>query len=171
MIKTSMLSATISAVLFLSSTASAQAPQMPKQDYYSAPSMGGPMKHHGMKPPRFTPPPPPPKMKMPNFPSAAELARMAPPEPMTEEKIKARFAKRKAALNEVMDRDRKAAEKYAQDFARLQKYQADRLAEIMSKAEKQREARLKRLDEQEQKMLERFRQSQSAKAAKTPAVQ
>jgi len=106
----------------------------------------------------------------PGFPSPEELARMAPPEPMTEDKIKQRFAKRLADLNESLDRDRKQAEKYAKDFARLQKFQADRLAEIMAQAEKRREAMVERLKQREQQVLEQFRQQQQPAAEKAPAA-
>jgi uncharacterized membrane-anchored protein YhcB (DUF1043 family) len=81
---------------------------------------------------------------------------------MTEAKIKERFAKRKAAMTEMMERDRKAAEKYAQDYARLQKHQADTLAEIMANAEKRREDMLKRIDDMEKKVLQRFQESKAA---------
>ena len=124
----------------------------------------------------MTPPPmmmqkPMQRPPMPEFPSPQALARMAPPEPMTEEKIKQRFAKQLADLEERLERDRKAAEKYAKDFARLQKFRADRLAEIMADAEERRQGMVKRLKEQEQNILQRFREHQNgAKAADKPAA-
>lgn len=96
------------------------------------------------------------------FPTADELARMTPPEPMTEEKIKQRFAKRKARVEEAVARDRKQAEKYAKDFARFQKHQADQLAKIMAQAEKQREAMINRITKREQQVLENFRKRNAA---------
>ncbi len=119
-----------------------------------------------MRPPEFMPPNRPPRM-MPDFPSPQELARMAPPEPMTEEKIKQRFAKQKEELQASLDRDRKAAEKYASDFARLQKYQADRLAEMMARAEDRRAQMLQRLEEQEKRVLEQFREQQAPEKVDT----
>lgn len=117
-------------------------------------NMPHPMPHPDLAPPRMPP------MIAPGFPSPEELARMAPPEPMTEEKIKDRFAKQKVELQASLERDRKAAAKYASDFARLQKFQADRLAEIMAKAEERRESMLQRLEEQEKRALEQFREQQ-----------
>ena len=110
-----------------------------------------------IKQPHMTPPPVEAPMKFADFPSAEELARMTPPKPMTEEKIKQRFAQRKTMLNKVLEKDRKAAEKYAQEFSRYQKHQSDSLAQLMARAEKRREQMLQRLDEQEQRVLENFR--------------
>lgn len=115
----------------------------------------------------------PRKPSMYQFPSPQELARMAPPEPMTEKRIQERFAKQRAQMTEALDRDREAATRYAQDFSRYQKQQSDALAELMARAETRREAMLKRLDEREQQVLERFRQHQQAQddAAKPAAPQ
>ncbi len=157
MIKTSMLSAAITAAMLVSSAGQAQAPQQTQPGANDAP-----MTYPGMNRPRFTPPAPPARMSMPEFPTPEELAEMAPPEPLTEEKIKEQFAKRKAKMTEILERDRKAAEKYAQDYARLQKHQADSLAEIMAKAEQRRQDILQRIDQMEQKVLERFKQNQAA---------
>lgn len=110
-----------------------------------------------IKQPHMMPPPAEAPMKFADFPSAEELARMTPPKPMTEEKIKQRFAQRKTMLNKVLEKDRKAAEKYAQEFSRYQKHQSDSLAQLMARAEKRREQMLQRLDEQEQRVLENFR--------------
>ena len=161
MIKSSLLTAAVTAALFTTGSALAQAPQGQQM---APPPMGGPMERE-MQRPRFTPPPPPQKLPMPEFPTPDELAEMAPPEPMTEEKIKERFTKRKAKIEEAMDRDRKAAEKYAKDYARLQQHQADSLADIMARAEKRRQAILKRIDDMEQMVLERFHKKKAAAAA------
>lgn len=91
------------------------------------------------------------------FPTPEELARMTPPEPITEEMIKKRFSKIRKHVEETTSRDRKQAEKYARDFARFQQYQADQLAKIMARAEKQREKLLNRVNEREQQALENFR--------------
>ena len=125
--------------------------------------------HHNMamQAPAFKPPKAPQRPMFTEFPTPDELSRMTPPEPMTEEKIKARFAKRKAHVEEIVAQDRKHAEKYAKDFARFQKHQADQLAKIMSRAEKQRAAMLGRIDKREQRVLENFRQRN---ADKNPAV-
>ncbi len=168
MIKTSMLSAAITAAMLTSSAGLAQAPQQPQPGAANAP-MGNPMMQPGMNRQRFTPPTPPARLPMPEFPTPEELSEMAPPEPLTEEKIKERFAKRKAKMTEILNRDRKAAEKYAQDYARLQKHQADSLADIMAKAEKRREAILQRIDQMEQKVLERFKQNQAAEKQEAAA--
>jgi hypothetical protein len=106
--------------------------------------------------------PMPPRPTLPPLPTAQELQRMLPPEPPTEEAIKQRFAQQRARLGETLERDRKAAEQYAKDFDRMQKYQAGRLADLMARAEKRREAVMQRLDEHEQSMLERFRKMRSA---------
>jgi len=149
MIKHSMKTTFISAVLVLFNPAQAQmAPH--SQDYES------------MKPPHFMPPQSPAPKPFTEFPTADELARMAPPEPMTEEKIKQRFAKEKAFLTKALDKDRQAAVKYAQDFSRYQKHQSDSLVKLMSRAEKRREQMLKRLEDREQQVLEHFRKRNSA---------
>ena len=98
-----------------------------------------------------------PRPSFSDFPTPEELARMTPPEPITEEKIKKRFAKHRARVEETIAFDRKQAEKYAKDFARYQKHQADQLAKIMARAEKQREQLLNRVNQYEQRALENFR--------------
>ncbi len=100
----------------------------------------------------------PPTMS--RFPTPEELQRMMPPEPLTEEQIRQRFEERKKFITEMMERDRKAAEKYAQDFARYQKYQSEQLAEIMKRAEAHRKAVLERLDRELEQALQRFRERQ-----------
>lgn len=154
------------ALISFNQYASAQQPS-PPTDAYQHPMM--PMDHpmmrdsgmpHPMRQPGLQHPEMPPRF-MPEFPSAQELARMAPPEPMTEEKIKQRFARQKADLQASIERDRKAAEKYASDFARLQKYQADRLAEMMARAEERREQMMQRLQQREDQVLQQFREQQA----------
>lgn len=93
---------------------------------------------------------------------------MTPPEAMTEEKIKQRFAQRRGRMEQTIAHDRKEAEKYARDFARYQKFQADKLAEIMARAEKQRETMLNRIDIQETQALEKFNQQKNAKTSTEP---
>jgi predicted acylesterase/phospholipase RssA len=113
---------------------------------------------------QFTPPamPEPPVAisdappMMPRFPTPEELQQMMPPEPLTEEQIRQRFEERKQFITEMMERDRKAAERYAQDFARYQKYQSEQLAEIMKRAEAHRKAVLERLDRELEQALKRF---------------
>jgi hypothetical protein len=165
--KMTLISASALAVLTVSGVLHAQQPSPAFEPHPMMPMMHGENMPHPMYHPEFDRPDMSPRM-MPGFPSPEELARMAPPEPMTEEKIKQRFEKHKAALQESLDRDRKAAEKYAQDFARFQKYQADRLAEIMADAEKRREAMMQRLEQQEQRVLEDFRSQQQAEPAPAP---
>lgn len=169
--KSSLFTTSITAMLFACGSALAQAPHASKNQQ-AMPYPPGPMSQRDMqRPPRFTPPPRPKRESMPAFPSAEQLARMAPPEPMTEEKIKERFAQRRAAVSEAMDEDRKAAEQYAEDFERLQKYRADQLTRMMDKAEERRQAMLKRIDDMEQKALERFREANAPenKASDTTA--
>lgn len=113
-----------------------------------------------MPKPLFTPPPAFERPAFPDFPTPQELARMAPPEPMSEAKIKQRFAEQRELLQKAIEQDRKRAEKYARDFDRYQKYQAKQLARIMADAERQRELMLKHLDQREQRVLENFRQQQ-----------
>ena len=131
--------------------------------------MNGDMPHHGMMiqdemmqqataQPFFTPPPTPERPSFAEFPTPDELSRLVPPEPLTEVKIKQRFANQRETLQKAIAQDRKRAEQYARDFARYQKYQAEQLANIMAAAEKQRELMLKRLDQREQRVLENFRQ-------------
>jgi len=95
-----------------------------------------------------------------NFPTPEEMARMTPPEPMTEERIRQRYAKIKENIQKSNEQDRKEAEKYAQDFSKYQKYQAEQLRKIMAQAEQQRSNMLTKIAQQEQRALERFRQQQ-----------
>lgn len=125
--------------------------------------MNMPMHQQNMKPPAFKNPGMPQRPTFSEFPTPDELARMTPPEPMTEEKIKQRFEKRKARIAEHIQMDRKQAEKYAKDFARFQKHQADQLAKIMARAEKSREDLLARINKREQQALENFRKRQAAR--------
>ena len=173
-IRTLLSSSILALITYNQSTLAQESapPPYPKHPQMYEQMMGGrgmppadmpyPMHHQD-----FRRPPMPPQF-MPEFPSPEELSRMTPPEPLTEEKIRQRFARQKANLQESLERDRKAAEKYASDFARMQKYQADRLAEIMADAEKRREMMLQRLEQREQELLEQFRQQQ---APETPAAE
>ncbi len=123
------------------------------------------MMHQSM--PIFTPPPTPERPSFAEFPTPDELARLVPPEKLTDQKIKQRFANQRDLLQKAIEQDRKRAEQYARDFARYQKYQAEQLASMMSAAEKQRELMLKRLDQREQRVLENFRQrNQPVEASK-----
>ena len=159
--KTTLYSVAFLAAYSFTSTSFAQSQQaMPKQMQQH---MNMPMHQQNMNRPAFNPPEMPQRPSFNEFPTPNELARMTPPEPMTEEKIKQRFAKRKAHIEETIASDHKRAEKYAQDFARFQKHQADQLAKIMARAEKQREAMLSRVNEREQQVLENFRKRKAAR--------
>lgn len=161
MTKTVLFSVAIFAASSLSSSAFAQSSQ-------NLPMHGGMPDHHNTpmhstmqqstNEPSFTSPAMPPRPAFADFPTPDELARMVPPEPLTEELIKQRFAKQKETLQKAIDRDRKQAEQYARDFARYQKFQAEQLAKMMEQAEKHREQLIKRLEQREQHMLETFRQ-------------
>jgi hypothetical protein len=147
--------------LFAGQVALAQ--PIPAENPHAAPAAKPPLGMH--QPMQRLPMPKRPPVKrpaLPPLPSAAQLQRMLPPEPPTEEAIKQRFSQQRAHLEETLERDRKAAEQYAKDFDRMQKFQAEQLAKIMASAEQRREAMLQRLNEHEQSMLERFRQMRSA---------
>ena len=157
MMKTNLVLASMLSGLLLSTAVQAGEPPYPMANSRMADRMA--------YPDRSPPPLKPRKRRLSNdFPTQQELARLVPPEPVTEASIKERFAKRKAKMTEMLDRDRQAAEKYAQDFARYQKEQANRLVELMSRAEKRREGILKRLDQQEQRALQYFRERTGAQA-------
>ena len=149
-------------IMLMSHAGSVQA--MPPQSGYDMPEHKS--MHAAKKPHRNMPRPKYKRPTKPAFPSAEQLSRMLPPEPVTEEAIKKRFAEQRAHLTEELERDRKAAEEYAKDFARMQKYRAEQLAEMMARAEKRREAVVQRLNEREQAILERFRQRQQPEAEK-----
>lgn len=166
MIKSTLIATATSAVFIITSPAFAQAPQNPgpmhkqqmHQQMHQQGNMPRPMMQGWVRPNMTAPG----GQHYPGYPTPEQLARMAPPEStMTQESIKKHFAKRKAMMTESVERDRKDAEKYAQDFARMQKFQADRLAKMMANAEKQREAMLKRIDAQEKHMLEKFNKQQN----------
>lgn len=163
MIKLTLIPIAMSAVFTLTIPVYAQAPQNPggmhQQQMPYQGNMPRPMMQ-GWKRPNMANSG---GQNYPGFPSPEQLARMTPPDSkMTEEKIRQHFAKRKEQMTESMERDRKDAENYARDFARMQKFQSDRLAKIMANAEKQREEMLKRLDAQEKHMLENFNKQQEA---------
>ena len=161
--KTTLYSAAFLVAYSFSSTSFAQSPQaMPMQG--SMPQhMNMPMHQQNMKPPAFNSQKAAQRLSFSEFPTPDELSRMTPPEPMTEEKIKQRFEKRKARIAETIAHDRKQAEKYAKDFARFQKHQSDQLAKIMARAEKNREALLTRINKREQQVLENFRKREAAR--------
>lgn len=163
--KTTLISAALLATFSFTGTSFAQNPQSMPDHGNMQHHMSSPMQHQNMPPAAFKPAGAPPRPAFTEFPTPEELARMTPPEPMTEEKIKQHFAKRIARINETIALDRKRAEKYAKDFARYQKHQADQLAKIMAKAENQRERLLNRIKKHEQKALENFRKRNAAKNA------
>ena len=167
------LSATVIALFTAPSSVLAQSPyQVPAQapmynPMMASPSMQhNPMHHQGGMMPAMPQDHPMDFQGMsgnqsfPEFPTPEQLANMVPPEPMTEEKIKDRFSKRKAMLSASLERDRKSAEKYAQDFARYQKHQAETLASIMKKAEERRQQMLKNLEQQEKHALAKYAEFQ-----------
>ncbi|MBT3203608.1 MAG: hypothetical protein HOM14_01730 [Gammaproteobacteria bacterium] len=164
MIKTTLYTTALLAAYSLTITAFAQNNQNMHEQMQQHHNMS--MQHQGIQAPAFKPAPMPKRPPFTEFPTPDELARMTPPEPMTEDKIKARFAKRKAQVEKTVAHDRKHAEKYAKDFARFQKHQADQLAKIMARAEKQREAMLNRIDKREQRVLENFRKRNAANNTK-----
>ena len=171
-VKSFTFSATIIAIFSLPHSAFAQSPgQMPGHPMpYSSMHQQGGMMPSMPKGQEMSLPVMPGSQSFPDFPTPDQLANMIPPEPMTVEKIKSRFAKRKSLLSESMDRDRKSAEKYARDFAKYQKHQAETLAEIMSQAEKRRQQMLQQLELDEQHALSQFEQFQQH-AENTPPVE
>lgn len=156
-----LISATLLSGLFISLSAVATDPDYPRIPRGAMPDRMPmyDMPPRGMSMPRFNQPPP---ASFSDFPTAAELDRMMPAEPVTEEQIKKRFSARKENLKKMLDQDRKAAVKYAQDFSRYQKQQSDNLVKLMARAEKRRTAIFKRLEEQEKRVLEQFRQQNQA---------
>jgi len=92
-----------------------------------------------------------------NFPSATEMRMMS---PMTEKKINERFAIQKANLQKIIDNDKKAAAKYAEDFAKYQKSQADQLKKMMTDADKQRAKTMENLELQHQMALQHLKKMQ-----------
>ena len=161
--KSTLYSAAFWAAYSFTSTSFAQNSQaMPVQNQMQQ-HMNMPMHQQNMQRPAFKAPTAPQRPSFSEFPTPEELSRMTPPEPMTAEKIKQRFAKRKARIAETIAHDRKQAERYAKDFARFQKHQADQLAKIMARAEKNREALLTRINKREQQVLENFRKREATR--------
>ena len=161
----------VAALVGLSLPAQAQQPQAPYGPGGQPPMPR--MMDNGMPFPapakrRFAPPAmPEPPVAIDNappmtlrFPTPEELQQLVPPEPLTEEQIRKRFEERKKFIQNMMERDRKAAEQYARDFARYQKYQSEQLAEIMKRAEQHRKAVLERIDREMEQALKRFQQRQ-----------
>ncbi len=163
MIKTTLSSVALLAALSLANTTMAQNSHNMSMHEQMQQHKAMQEQHQFMRHPGFNPPAVPNRPAFSEFPTPDELARMTPPEPMTAEKIKKHFAKHKARIEETIARDRKQAEKYAKDFSRYQKHQADQLAKIMAKAEKQREAMLNRLGKREQRALENFQKRNTAR--------
>ncbi len=91
---------------------------------------------------------------------------MKPAEPMNEATIKQYYAERRARMEDRLKRDREAASSYSTDFEKLQQHENETLKKMMDRAEKRREAMLKRLAEQEKRSLDRFKKYQES-AAKT----
>jgi len=149
----------ILATFSLTGSAFAQSQQqMPVGAQHNKMPMNSMMQNKMMNRPAFVYTPPTSEQPLFNqFPTPEELARITPPAPMTEEKISKHFSRLKSRMEKTVAQDRKAAEKYAKDFARFQKHQADQLAKIMANAEKQREAMIKRVAEREKLVLEKFR--------------
>ncbi|MBL7003467.1 MAG: hypothetical protein ISR69_05525 [Gammaproteobacteria bacterium] len=100
----------------------------------------------------------------PTFPSPEELKRMAPPKPMTEEALKQRLTLQIQRTKKVMAADKKRSAKYAEDFARYQKHQADTLAKMMAKADAQRMKVLNRMEEQQKQIIASFLKSKRISA-------
>jgi hypothetical protein len=156
--KTSFIATALVAGLMSSTTLQAQPPYAGAADMAANNPTRGAMQAPRL--PRMSPSRTP---AVHQFPSPGELARLVPPEPMTEARIQQQFAAQREQLLDMIERDRDAATRYAQDFAKYQKQQADALKDLMSRAEKRREAMLQHLDKREQQVLERFRQYQQAK--------
>ncbi len=92
----------------------------------------------------------------PNFPTPQELEQMTPPEPMTIEKIKQQFSLHRKNLLKAIEEDKKAADKYARDFARYQEHQAKLLKTILDNASKQRLLAIQRLNQREEQAMAHF---------------
>ncbi|MDJ0833514.1 MAG: hypothetical protein QNJ69_08325 [Gammaproteobacteria bacterium] len=107
-----------------------------------------------------------PRQPRPAFPTPQQLERMKPAEPMNEATIKQYYAERRARMEDRLKRDREAASSYSTDFEKLQQHENETLKKMMDRAEKRREAMLKRLAEQEKRSLDRFKKYQES-AAKT----
>lgn len=86
--------------------------------------------------------------------------------PLTEEIIKKRFGHQLAITKRQMAVDKKQAEVYAANFARYQKAQAEALKQMMAQSEKQRQMIIKRLEIQQQILLEQFSKVQISKDTK-----
>ncbi len=84
------------------------------------------------------------------------------PQPMTEEILKQRLDMQLSMTKRQMAIDKKLANAYAANFARFQKQQAAALQQMMKQAEKQREYTLKRLEMQQQLILDSFSKFQIA---------
>jgi len=96
----------------------------------------------------------------PNFPTPQELEQMTPPEPMTAEKITQQFSLHRKNLHKAIEEDKKAADKYARDFARYQQHQAKLLKTILDNASKQRLLAIQRLNQREEQAMAHFIKNQ-----------
>ena len=163
---TILYTSTLVATIGLSGTALAQAPTMQGEvkSYQGMPRQTSAPRQI-MKHPQYTPPPVAQRPAFVDFPTPQELARMTPPDPLTEQTIKQHFTKMKERAEKINAQDRKQAEKYAHDFARYQKFQAEQLKKMMDRAEQQRARILARIEEREQRMLEHFRELQNPQPA------
>ncbi len=167
MIKTTMLSVAITAIL--SMPAMAQAPSAADR---SAGAYYGYQPQKPMPPryrqrdyqPRAYPERRYPRQPRPAFPSPQQLDRMTPAEPLSEETIKQYYAERRARMEERLKRDREAASSYSTDFEKLQQHENETLKKMMDRAEQRGAAMLKRLQEQEQRSLERYKKYQETAA-------
>ena len=79
---------------------------------------------------------------------------------MSEQTIQEFYAQRRADMKERIEEDRQAANKYAEEFEKLQQYESESLKRMMERAEKRYQAMLTRIDEQEKRALDRFKQLQ-----------
>ena len=170
MIKTTILSVAITSIISMSAMAQQSAPAERSAGAYYGHMPQKPMppryRQRDYRSPTVTERRRP-RQPRPAFPTPRQLDRMTPAEPMTEEAIKQYYAKRRANLNQRLEKDREAATSYSTDFEKLQKHESETLNKIMQRAEQRRERILKRLEEQEKLSLERFKkyQASSAKSA------
>ena len=67
-------------------------------------------------------------------------------------------------MEERLKRDREAASSYSTDFEKLQQHENETLKKMMDRAEQRGAAMLKRLQEQEQRSLERYKKYQETAA-------
>jgi len=85
-----------------------------------------------------------------------QMQRYQAPQPLTEDVLKQRLNFQLNFTKHQMLIDKKLADDYAIRFARAQKQQADALDKMMDQADKQRLYTLKRLEMQQQIILDQF---------------